>query len=235
MQGDPAPLIFDAPLLLVGGGPVSAPLLDEAEALARHRVAADGGADRLAALRGPDAVEAAIGDMDSLASRADWAARLGPRFLHVAEQDSTDLQKCLRLTRAPLTVGVGFLDGRLDHTLAALSALCGAAGRAILLIGEEDCAALLPPRWRVDIAPGARVSFFPMGPVRIGRSTGLEWPADGLAFTPAGRIGTSNRAAAAEVTLDIASGPLVALLPRDAAPALARSLAPGLTSSPIGA
>lgn len=222
MEGDPAPLAFDAPLLLVGGAPLPAGLLEEAEALTARTVAADGGADALdAAGRSPEAV---IGDMDSVADPAAWRARLGPRFLHVPEQDSTDLQKCLRLTRAPLTVGIGFLGARLDHTLAALSALARAAPRPVLLIGPEDCAIHLPPRWSARLGAGTPVSLFPMGKVRLSESEGLEWPADGIDFRPLGPIGTSNRASADRVRL-AAEGPgMLLLAPRAQAAELARSL-----------
>lgn len=226
MQGDPAPLVFDAPLLLVGGGPADDALLAEAEALTTHLVAADGGADRVAALRGAARLEAMIGDMDSVGDAAAWAARLGARFLHVAEQDSTDLQKCLRLTRAPLTIGVGFMGGRIDHSLAALSALTGWPGRAIILLGEEDCAALLPPDWSCHVGRGTRVSLFPLAPCRIERCSGLEWPADGIDFRPAGPVGASNRASEDVVRLGGVGDGLLILLPRDRVDALARSLLP---------
>ncbi|MGG7568168.1 thiamine diphosphokinase [Rhodovulum sp. DZ06] len=230
MIGDPAPLVYDAPLLLVGGAPFSSLALNAAHAAlggAAPVAAADGGADRLAALgRMPGAV---IGDMDSVADAEAWRARLGDRFLHVAEQDSTDLQKCLRLTRAPLTLGVGFMDGRLDHTLAALTALVEArmAGRSVVLLGEEDCAAALPTRWSARVGAGARVSLYPLAPVRALGCAGLEWPAAGLDFAPAGRIGTSNRAAAEVVALETDAPGMVAVLPRTSLPALLESLAAG--------
>ena len=222
MQGDPPPLEFDVPLMLVGGAPLPDGALEEAAALTDATVAADGGADRLAAAgREPYAV---IGDMDSVADSAAWRDRIGDRFVHVAEQDSTDLQKCLRLTRAPLTVGVGFLDGRLDHTLAALSALALAAPRPVILLGGEDVAAALPPRWSMQARIGMRVSLFPMGPARVLSSSGLRWPAEGLDMAPAGRIGTSNEASGERVAVSAEGTPLVAILPRVALPALAESL-----------
>ena len=63
-------LQFDGPVTLAGGGALDAAALGEALALAPVLIAADGAADRLAAL-GRDPV-AVIGDMDSLADPARW-------------------------------------------------------------------------------------------------------------------------------------------------------------------
>jgi thiamine pyrophosphokinase len=223
MKGDPPPLEFDCGLLLVGGAPCSRGAIDQARALTGAVVAADGGADRWLAqgFAPPDAV---IGDMDSVADPCAWQGRLGPRFIHLTEQTSTDLEKCLRLTRAPLTVGVGFMGGRLDHTLAALHALMRHPNRAAALLGEEDAIALLPPRWEISVTPGARVSLFPLTPVSAIDCSGLEWPAGGLDFAPGARIGTSNRAAAARVAVQTDAPGMIGLLERRFLPQLLDSL-----------
>ncbi|MFT4795430.1 MAG: thiamine pyrophosphokinase [Paracoccaceae bacterium] len=223
MQGDPAPLVFDAGLLLVGGAPLPRGAIAEVGALTRAVVAADGGADQWLAegLSLPDAV---IGDMDSVADPAAWRARLGPRFIHLTDQMSTDLEKCLRLTRAPLTVGVGFLDGRLDHSLAALHALMRHPGRVVVLLGDEDAVALLPPRWTMAVDPGARISLFPMVPVRATGCAGLEWPVTGMAFRPGTWIGTSNRAVGAAVAVSTDAPGMIALVARRFLPQLLDSL-----------
>lgn len=223
MEGDPAPLRFDAGLLLVGGAPFPRGAVSEAQALTGPVVAADGGADRWLSegFAPPDAV---IGDMDSLADPRAWQARLGDRFIHLAEQTSTDLEKCLRLTRAPITVGVGFMDGRLDHTLAALHALMGSADRAVALLGDEDAVALLPPRWSMATAPGARISLFPLADVAATECAGLAWPAGGLRFRPGARIGTSNRAAGDRVTVRTDAPGMIALVERRFLPRLLDSL-----------
>jgi thiamine pyrophosphokinase len=62
-----------------------------------------------------------------------------------------------------------------------------------------------------------------MAPV-TGRSTGLEWPIDGLAFAPAGLIGTSNRATARTVHLDMDGPGMLVILPRARLDAALRSL-----------
>jgi thiamine pyrophosphokinase len=115
------------------------------------------------------------------------------RQLHLAGQDDTDFEKCLKRIIAPLIVGFGFLDARLDHTLAAIHALTAVPhDRPILLIGTTDM--LL--RLRGDIAfpamVGERVSIWPLGPQRFDRSSGLRWSLDGLEMAPGQMIGTSN-------------------------------------------
>ena len=78
---------------LVGGGPVSAMALAKARALAPRIVGADSGADRL--LRLGVTPEAVIGDMDSLSASA--RVRLADRLFPIAEQDTTDFDKALRI------------------------------------------------------------------------------------------------------------------------------------------
>lgn len=210
MAGADAPLAFAEGATLVGGGALDRDCFELARARAPRVVAADGGANRLRAWGlGADAV---IGDMDSVEDLPFWKARA--RVVALAEQESTDLEKCLYATDAPLYLGVGFLGRRFDHTLAALHALLRYPAKRLLLIGEEDVVFLAPPRWRARLAPGARVSFFPLRPVRGLASTGLEWPVDGLAFAPGERIGSSNRAAAAEVSAAFDGAGMAAMLER---------------------
>ncbi|MFV0474583.1 MAG: thiamine diphosphokinase [Pikeienuella sp.] len=162
-----------------------------AEALRRAPalVCADGGANALPEGAAPEAI---IGDLDSLADAEGWRARLGARLVHVAEQESTDLEKCLRHVDAPFLIGVGFLGGRLDHELAALHAMI-AEPRPLLLIGEEDVALSAGTALSLDPPAGDRLSIYPLRPVRALAGSGLRWPIDGLEMEAAGRIGTSNQ------------------------------------------
>lgn len=203
-----APVRHPRGVTVIGGGAVAPGDLAAARAVAPLLVAADGGADRAIALgHAPDWL---IGDLDSVSPAARMA--LGPgRILHVAEQDSTDFAKCLQRIDAPLVMAVGFAGLRLDHTLAALTVLVQ-AGPGVVMLASDDVIIACPPRLSLDLVPGTRVSLFPMGPAR-GTSTGLEWPIDGIALAPDGRVGTSNRALG-PVTLEIA-GPVLLMLPRD--------------------
>ncbi|MEO1329242.1 MAG: thiamine diphosphokinase [Pseudomonadota bacterium] len=189
------PLRFDAPVALLGGAGVD----PEGYALAAARtvcdVAADGGANALTPGAAPR-LRAVIGDMDSVSDLDAWRADPSVSVHAIDEQDSTDLEKCLYTVAAPLYLGLGFLGARFDHTLAATHVLLRYADRRVVLIGEEDVLFMAPLHWRARLSPGARVSVFPLRPVRALASSGLAWPLEGLAFETGLRVGTSNRAAA---------------------------------------
>ncbi len=196
------------PVLLVGGAPVDAGDLAALSGRYHRIVAADGGADQLAGhgLR-PDAI---IGDLDSLRAPAGW----GDVPVHrIAEQDSTDFDKCLAYVDAPLFFAVGFSGGRLDHVLAAFSTVAQSGARVVLL-GDGDLCCRLNESIRLKLLPGTRVSLFPMGAAQGVSSTGLRWPVDGLDMAPAGRIGTSNEATG-PVEIAMQGGPVLLILPRD--------------------
>lgn len=200
---------------LVGGAGIDRASLTQMLNLAPGLVAADGGANHLDALgHTPHAV---IGDMDSI--RPDLRARLGARVHHIPEQDSTDLDKCLRSIDAPYVLCLGFLGARLDHTVAALNALTRCGSGRVLLLGDDDICMLVPPKLQLSLPRGTRVSLFPMGPV-TGQSEGLEWPIDGLDFAPGNRIGTSNCMAADKLHMRISAPRMVLMLERSTMPAL---------------
>lgn len=181
------------PITLVGGGQATSQDLAEALTIAPKLVAVDGGL-HLAATSGafPEAV---IGDMDSAPPEA--LRRIPKARQHlVSEQQTTDFDKALRHVAAPVVLGVGFCGGRVDHQLAAFHTLLVHAQRPCILIAEREIILIAPPDIAVDTAPGERVSLFPLVPVQ-GRSTGLQWPVDGLRFDPACFIGTSNHATGA--------------------------------------
>lgn len=216
-------LRFDGGVTLIGGGAADRETFEAARARAPRVVAADGGANRLRDWGlGADAV---VGDMDSVVDLPGWSARAETRVVPLTEQDSTDLEKCLYAVDAGYYLGVGFLGRRFDHTLAALHALLRFPGKRLLLIGEEDVVFLAPPRWRVTLAPGARVSFYPIRSTRGLGSSGLEWPIDGLDFAAGGRIGTSNRAAVAGVEARFDGAGVAAMVERRFLDAALASLA----------
>ncbi len=194
---------------LVGGGPVSAALLRQAEAHAPRLVAADSGADRLLRLgRMPEAV---IGDLDSISDAA--RARLDGRVFHLPEQDTTDFDKALRSVSAPFVLALGFAGARIDHGLAVLNALVRHADRRCLLLGPQDVVFHAPPAMELSLRKGDRLSLFPMTEVG-GTSEGLEWPIGGLRFAPDAMIGTSNRVCDAQVRLRFDGPGMLVILPR---------------------
>ena len=211
----------DVGVTLVGAGEVDPATLAAALARAPRLVAADGGADR--ALAAGHMPEAAIGDMDSLS--AEGRAALGAARLHrIAEQETTDFDKVLRSVAAPFLLAVGFTGARLDHTLGAFDALARHPGRRAVLMGREDAVFLMPPRLELRLAPGTRLSLYPLGPVE-GDSEGLHWPIGGLGFAPGGMTGLSNRTSAAAVRLQVTAPRMLAILPAGALDAVLAGLA----------
>jgi thiamine pyrophosphokinase len=202
------PITSEQGITLLGAGEVAPGALDAALARAPRLVAADGGGDRaLAAGLVPERV---IGDLDSLSE--DGRARLADRLWHVPDQDDTDFDKALDRIAAPVVLALGFTGGRLDHTLAALSSLGRRPGLRALLWGGEDLAFVIPPRLELVLAPGSRLSLWPLAPVRAD-SRGLVWPTAGLELAPQGRIGTSNAVAEGPVVLVPEAPALLALVP----------------------
>ena len=218
------PLRFDRPVTLAGAGPLAPRALEAALALAPHLVAADGGADALAALG--HLPEAVVGDMDSLGDPDAWSTRPGTRLVTLAEQETTDFEKCLYATQAPLHLGVGFTGGRADHFLAVLHAMLARPAARVVLIGEAEAMALIPPgrALRLPVGTGTRVSLFPLAETTGTLSEGLAWPVTGLTLAPGRRIGTSNRAVAAEVAIGFDRAGALVMLPAPALGALARAL-----------
>lgn len=206
------------PVTLIGGGLLSATDLTQALPLAPVVAAADGGAD--AALAHGLMPAAVWGDFDSLSPAARDAIP-AQNLHHVAEQDSTDFEKCLSRIHAPLVLALGFSGGRQDHFLAALTTLARRIGPPVILLAGEDAITLCPPRITLDLPPGTRLSLYPMGPAS-GGSTGLAWPIDGLAFAPDLRTGTSNRSTG-PVSLTV-QGPMLLILPRAQLALLTESL-----------
>ena len=178
------------PITLIGGGDATTADLQEALTLAPICVAADSGA-ALAVASKVD-LAAVIGDFDSVDSETLAQIPL-TRQHRIAEQNSTDFQKALLRIDTPLVIGVGFCGARVDHQLAGFHTLLAFCHQPCVLIAQDELIFVAPPDITLPCAIGDVVSLFPMAPV-TGRSTGLEWPIDGLAFKPGVQSGTSNRA-----------------------------------------
>lgn len=202
-------LSYAAPVLLVGAGPATRGDFDFTRDTTQATIAVDGGFNALDAWGvTPDAV---LGDMDSIRAEVGQETKIS----RVSEQDSTDLEKALRLVDAPLHIGIGFLDGRLDHTLAAMHALVAAPHRRAILVGSEDVVFAAPDNWQINLPPQTRISFYPVSRVAGLKSSGLRWPLDGLVLEGGKQIGVSNEASAAKITAQFSERCVVIILPRD--------------------
>ena len=118
---------------------------------AKLKICADGGADLLLKAFGttlrPDLI---LGDLDSLstATRQVWENE-GVPIERETDQDSTDLEKCLRRvpsTNMPVVVAGG-VGGRLDQTLGVINCVYKEAiecRRNTILLGGETVAVVIP-------------------------------------------------------------------------------------------
>lgn len=198
----------NSPVTLIGGGEATIEEVRTALSLAPLCVAVDGGLSlALAAKADPVAV---IGDMDSVSSEALALMPPDKRY-EISEQDSTDFDKALRNVSAPVCIAVGFAGGRIDHQLAVFHRLVARPDRPCVVISGEQIVLLAPPSVRVPTQAGDVVSLFPMDRV-TGRSTGLEWPIEGLVFHPTSQSGTSNRATG-EMSLEVDDPAMLLILP----------------------
>jgi thiamine pyrophosphokinase len=185
----PQTLTFEGVLVIVGGGAVDYQLMRDLAAAGAHLVGADGGADEI--VKAGLFPEAIIGDFDSLHDAGEWLGRT--RLIRLEEQQTTDFEKVLYSTWAPVTIALGMTGRRFDHTLAALDAVARyARDRVIILVDESDLAMALTGRFVFEVDEGERVSVHPLAPIRFRRSVGLEYPLDGLRLAPGERTGTSN-------------------------------------------
>ena len=199
------------PLTLVGGAEIDNNHLNICLSVAPSVVAADGGADH--ALRANRVPLAVIGDMDSL---SDTARQTFADVLHwVEEQETTDFEKALVRIKAPLVLAIGFLGGRLDHTLSALAVLARRRAHHVVMIsGEDICILAREGRSSLDLTPGDRLALMPLGATRA-TTQGLRWNLSDSAMAPDAMVSSSNAVETSRVTLDIA-GPMLITLPMSA-------------------
>lgn len=225
---------FDRPVVLVGAAPV--PVLDDLALLPAEWpvIAVDGGASAaLAAGRVPTIL---LGDMDSVNPALEIPATT--RQIRMEGQNDTDLEKALTTIVAPVTIGIGFLGGRLDHSLAATHALaCLSHDRPVILIDQTDIMVRVRGDFAVRLDVGTRFSVWPLGAQRFTGSTGLKWPLDarsaitpmdpdaGLAMQIGRQTGTSNETITEDVRISAGPGDGYAvILPRKTLPDMLAAL-----------
>ncbi len=191
-------LRFSTAVILVGASPVAIKPALTSLPDGLPLIAADGGASALLALgRVPDVV---IGDMDSLFSRDVLPSSV--EIIHLTGQDDTDFEKCLARIDAPLIIGLGFLEARFDHSLAAIHALMGLRhDQPVLLAGDTDVLLRVTGDIEIIMPIGSRISIWPLGRQSFEASVGLRWPLAGLEMAPGKMIGTSNEVNATPVKI----------------------------------
>jgi len=196
------PIVFSQPMAIVGGGTVDPGLLHRLAERGVALVGADGGGDVIgAAGLAPAAI---IGDLDSLADRAHWEGRT--QVLHVPEQITTDFEKAIYSTEAPVTIALGMTGKRFDHTMAALHVVLRyARARRIILVDEHDIALGVSGSLRFTAEKGERVSMHPLEPVSFTHTEGLLYPLDGLTLAAGVLTGVSNTALGGPVVVEPAT------------------------------
>ena len=118
--------------MIVGGADFSEDLFQYVYDVEIPIIAADGGANFLADHN--IIPELIIGDLDSVEEQKIKNVET-QKIIRISNQNTTDLEKVLLNTQSPLTLGIGFLGSRIDHELAALSALVKFSHKKIILIG----------------------------------------------------------------------------------------------------
>ncbi len=194
---------FSTAVILVGASPVALePILAKLPD-GLPLIAADGGASKLLDLgRVPNMI---IGDMDSLISPDTLPSSV--KIIHLSGQDDTDFEKCLARIEAPLIIGLGFLEARFDHSLAAIHALmCLRHDHPVLLVGDTDALLRLTGDVEMTMPVGSRISIWPLGRQSFEASAGLRWPLTGLEMAPGEMIGISNEVIATPVSIVATSG-----------------------------
>lgn len=186
----PAPHTFRSGVTLVGGAAYDAHDFEIARRFAPTVIAVDSGADSL--VNTPNLI---IGDLDSRVSHLDAPV------LHLEEQDTTDFEKALYSTQAPLYVGVGFLADRFDHSLAACQVLIKYTEKPLFLLGETDVIFSLGTEFECSLPPNTRFSIFPLTHVQCTYSRGLEWSTEGIELSCDTQISISNCTTAEAVIL----------------------------------
>ena len=177
-------------VVLIGGGPVVWNIPNLIKGL--QIVAVDGGLD--ICIDYSIVPNYFIGDMDSASPSAKQYAKLNniPSNF-VAEQETTDFEKALMHVDALGYVCLGFLDGRLDHSLAVLHVIQKQSQkRPILLLGSEDVVLTGPKDFRISLPVGERISIWPLGKVSFEYSTGLLYSLKNIEMVQGNLIGTSN-------------------------------------------
>lgn len=115
------------------------------------------------------------------------------------DQNTNDLEKCLRRHAAPAIIGIGFLGGRWDHSLANLMLLT--RWPALTLLHGAQQISAHHNRYQGDHAVGSTVGVIPIEPCDFQDSVGLEYSLKGVRLEPRGWVGSSNKATAERVSI----------------------------------
>lgn len=179
-------------LLICNGEPPSKTLCRSLAANADFILAADGGANiaRRYSIK-PDCI---IGDLDSITAQTRRHFR-SAELIHVASQQSTDLEKALSLLRrrraSEVTI-VAATGKRLDFTLGNLASFWRFSGEMnICFAGDRWTARPVGRKTTLRARKGTTVSLLPFSPCSGITLSGLRFPLRNTTMR-LGEIGVSN-------------------------------------------
>lgn len=171
-------------------------------------IAADAGARHAGTLG--VAVDAVIGDLDSLSGPDMKAVGNASLIKYPAHKDETDLELALLYARergADRIVMVGAMGGRMEMTIANVNLIAHPklkSCRTEIWHGEQTGWLIRPPGEDISGNPGDTVSLVPLGGAALGVATeGMEYPlrVEDLPFGPARGISNVMGKKSARVTL----------------------------------
>ena len=173
-----------------------------------------------------------VGDLDSAdPATVDALLQRGvPIQRYPAEKDSTDLELAIAEARRQGVreiVVTAATSGRLDHTLATLSALAAAANLKPSIIEPDLAGWLLSREGRRELGlsgVGTTVSLIPWGGIALVSARGVHWPLNRAELGPETTLGVSNVISASTgATIESHQGVVFVLSVRDTLPPATRS------------
>lgn len=167
-------------------------------------IAADAGADRL--LDAGSAPVLILGDLDSISEKAK---QCGAEVVHIADQDSTDCDKLLRIAheRRWSAVTLASIEGdSLDHLIGTVYSAVRASVQVRFALRTGIGYIVHEGSFKVSAQPGRRVSLLPILPCRGVCLEGVRWPLQNVEMAPNGLVSVSNQAIDSAVSVRIAEG-----------------------------
>ncbi len=209
----PSPCPEDATLervlAVLGGRDASLESLAAWSASAEFVIAADGGADALAAAGAR--CDLVVGDLDSIGPAGLALAR---EVVCIDDQETTDCDKLLdeawRRGVRSLTL-IGMEGDRLDHLLASVSSLLRSPMRSRVAL-RQALAWLVRPGTEaitLNLPEGRTVSAVPLLPCEGTLLSGVRWPLRDAALAPGAKVSVSNVSLGGLVSCSVASGALL--------------------------
>lgn len=202
-------------VLIVGNGnPPSPSVLDYFVSKCTVLVALDGAAITLKKRKiQPDVI---IGDMDSLTpEQIDLFLSQGVLVIRDSAQDTSDISKGLTWSKnhhpgKHIDV-IGIDGGRLDHRLAAFSALFECQSHAHLHIDDWLIARVTTKPIQYDTTESRNISLIPFGEVSGVKLLGCKYPLDNAQLS-SGTQGIHNEALGHEISVSRQQGDLLLLI-----------------------